>query len=187
MKKEIHYHNNIDFPKVRQTDIEGVYADGDIVHTTGNETIDGVKTFTSRPILRQGINFSDIGSEVTYSNELNFAGSNGEVAFTSQGAIVASNDITAFSDKRLKQDLRVIDNALDKVNSLTGYTYRRTDTGSKQTGLIAQDLLKVLPEAVHENEEGMLSVAYGNTVGLLVEAIKQLTEEVEELKRELGK
>lgn len=94
------------------------------------------------------------------------------------------------SDKRFKSDLKVIDNALAKVKSLTGYTGNRD--GSEFTGLIAQDLQAVLPEAVsvmgpytlQSNVNGKkkgdiipdaLGVAYGDTVGLLVEAIKELS------------
>ena len=72
---------------------------------------------------------------------------------------------------------------MDKVSSLTGYTFDRIDTGESQTGLIAQDVLKVLPEAVGCAEDGTLTLAYGNLVGLLVEAIKELKGEIEELKR----
>lgn len=92
-------------------------------------------------------------------------------ANTTAGTILASGNITAFSDIRLKKDLVQIPNALNKVQQLTGYTYTRIDSGDKQTGLVAQDVQKILPEAVVEGE--YLSVAYGNMVGLLVEAIKE--------------
>jgi hypothetical protein len=99
----------------------------------------------------------------------------------STGDLTAAGNVTAFSDSRLKTDLEVIPDALNKVQQLTGYNYTRIDTGVRQTGLIAQDLQKVLPEAVINNGE-YLSVAYGNLVGLLVEAIKELKQEIEELK-----
>jgi hypothetical protein len=96
------------------------------------------------------------------------------------GNFTASGNVTAYSDIRLKKDLVQIPNALDKVQQLTGYTYTRIDTGEKQTGLVAQDVQKVLPEAVIDGEH--MSVAYGNLVGLLVEAIKELRAEVAALK-----
>lgn len=95
--------------------------------------------------------------------------------------VVSTGDITAFSDARLKTNLERIDNALFKVCTLTGYTYTRTDTGAEQTGLLAQDVQKVLPEAVHTTDTGTLSIAYGNLVGLLVEAVKELKNEVDRL------
>ena len=73
---------------------------------------------------------------------------------------------------------------LAKINTLHGYTYNRKDIedGTRHTGVIAQEVQKVLPEAVMEDEDGTLSVAYGNMVGLLIEAIKELTAEVDRLK-----
>ena len=70
------------------------------------------------------------------------------------------------------------------MQSINGVTFNRTDLnlGRKQTGLIAQELQKVLPEAVIETSDGTLAVAYGNVVGLLVEAIKELKSEIEVLK-----
>jgi len=100
------------------------------------------------------------------------------------GNILASGNITAFSDERLKTDLQPIPDALDKVMSLTGYTYTRTDSGERQTGVVAQDVQKVLPEAVNDSGE-YLSVAYGNMVGLLIEAIKDQQKQIDELKARL--
>ena len=101
---------------------------------------------------------------------------------TVDGSITAGGNVTAYSDAKLKENLEVIPNALEKVSTLTGYTFDRIDTGESQTGLLAQDVLKVLPEAVGHAEDGTLTLAYGNLVGLLVEAIKELKEEIEELK-----
>lgn len=95
------------------------------------------------------------------------------------GNLLANGNVTAFSDARLKTNIEPISNAVDKVLSLTGITYTRKDTNAVGTGLIAQDVQKVLPQAVLENEDGYLSVAYGNLVGLLVEAIKELNAKVE--------
>lgn len=99
---------------------------------------------------------------------------------TTGGSIVASGNITAYSDINLKTDLVKITSALDKVGQLTGYTFTRKDTGKRQTGLVAQEVQKVLPEAVLDGEH--LSLAYGNLVGLLVEAIKELKSEIDSLK-----
>lgn len=92
------------------------------------------------------------------------------------GDILASGDVTASSDRRLKTDIKRIENALDKVCSLGGYTYVMNDKPS--SGLIAQEVLEVLPEVVHGSEETNYSLAYGNIVGLLVEAIKELKEKI---------
>ena len=88
------------------------------------------------------------------------------------GDILASGDIVAFSDRRLKSNIERIEGALDKVCALGGYTFTMNDKPS--TGLIAQEVLEVLPEAVHGSEETQYSLAYGNMIGLLVEAVKEL-------------
>ena len=81
------------------------------------------------------------------------------------GEITASGDITAFSDESIKENVEVIEDAVDKVQQLNGYTFDRTDVEtSRQTGVIAQEVLKVLPEAVGE-KDGIHTVAYGNMVG----------------------
>lgn len=119
------------------------------------------------------------------ANALNTGNSYTMAGLTVNGAITATGDITAFSDARLKTDLVRIEGALDKVEALTGYVYTRLDTGAKQTGLIAQDVQAVLPEAVAEGEH--LSVAYGNLMGLMVEAIKELRAEVATLREQAVK
>ena len=95
------------------------------------------------------------------------------------GNILATGDITAFSDKRYKDDLVVIESALDKVKRLTGYTY--TLHGNRSAGLLAQDVLEVLPEVVKGSEETNYSLAYGNLMGLVVEAIKDLDKKIDRI------
>ena len=113
-----------------------------------------------------------------------------KVTFDSSGNAVFSGNVTAYgtsSDIRLKENVEVIPNALDKVKQLKGITFNYIKDGNKSTGLIAQDLEKVLPDAVYvtsdvdEGEDKHLAIRYGNTVGLLVEAIKELEARVKEL------
>jgi len=104
------------------------------------------------------------------------------------GAATFNNDVTAFSDERLKRDIETIPNALDKVCQMRGVTFERIDDeGHKSMGVIAQEVEKIIPEVVREDksEEKIKSVAYGNMVGVLIEAIKELKAEVEELKSQL--
>jgi hypothetical protein len=90
------------------------------------------------------------------------------------GNIYASGNIIMYSDARLKDNIRVIENALDKVCSLSGYTFTKRGETVHNTGVLAQEVLRVLPEVVHGSEETNYSVAYGNMVGILIEAIKEL-------------
>ena len=105
------------------------------------------------------------------------------------GNIHAQGDVTAYSDRRLKDNIQKIDGALDKVSNLTGYTYDRTDINEKQAGVIAQEVLEVMPELVRGSEESLYTVAYGNMAALFIESIKELKEivakqqiEIEELR-----
>ena len=98
------------------------------------------------------------------------------------GTIVASSNITAYSDERLKSNVETIPNALEKVNALRGVSFDKD--GERGLGVIAQEVEKVLPELVLDGEE-YKSVAYGNMVGVLIEAIKELTKEVEDLKKQI--
>ena len=127
---------------------------------------------------------TDVGLYRRSSNSLGFSLGSNEVYFTSLGGIVADDDITAFSDRRLKEDLIVIDNALDKVDLLNGYTYeKKGPSAQRYAGVVAQEVAEVLPEVVRTDDNtGMQHVAYGNMVALLIEAIKELRAEVEELK-----
>jgi hypothetical protein len=108
---------------------------------------------------------------------------NGAERFTfsrTNGNFTAVGDVAAYSDKRLKYDVKKIENALEKVKKLQGVTfYKFTDPTSRSTGLIAQDVAEVMPEVVNYDEQGYLTVAYGNLIGLLVEAIKELTGVIE--------
>ena len=98
---------------------------------------------------------------------------------TTGGAITASGDITAFSDERLKSDIETIDNALDKVMNMRGVSF--TKQAERKIGVIAQEVEKVLPEVVSDGE--YKSVAYGNMVGVLIEAIKELKSQLDNHKQ----
>ena len=106
------------------------------------------------------------------------------VSITNSGNITVNGTVTANSDIRIKEDIEVIENAVNKIKQLRGVTYIRKDLEDKKrhTGVIAQDVLEVLPEAVEGSEETTYTVAYGNMVGLLIEAIKEQQSEIDELK-----
>jgi len=105
------------------------------------------------------------------------------------GALNVTGDITAFytSDQRLKDNITPIPNALDKVLSISGNTFDWNEKSGKEgtdVGVVAQEILEVLPEAVTTRDNGYLAVRYEKLVPLLIEAIKELKQEVKELKGE---
>lgn len=189
-------------------DVSGLQAalDG-MVKTAGEQSISGLKTFNNSLVLQGDAPTLFLKGTTHLSSMVHVAGNyfyilRGEVNSTTWtmvngqwpltidltnnnaifgGNVTASGTVTGSSDIRLKTDLTKIEGALGKVCSLNGYTYTRRDTGERQTGVVAQEVQKVLPEAVVDNG-GTLSAAYGNMVGLLIEAIKELKAEVDQLK-----
>lgn len=115
-----------------------------------------------------------VGNTPTWQNNL---------ILNQNGDLTALGDVSGNSDRRLKTNIEKIENALEKVMLITGYTFDRIDVDRpRQAGVMAQDMLKALPEVVGEDPNGMLTVAYGNMMGLVIEAIKELKSEVDELK-----
>ena len=105
------------------------------------------------------------------------------------GNLTTAGNVTAYSDIRLKENIEVIPNAVEKVQALRGVTYNRNDTDTPEqshTGVIAQEVEAVLPQAVSEDASGIKNVAYGNMVGLLIEAIKEQQTQIDELKALVG-
>jgi hypothetical protein len=138
----------------------------------------GITSFpslTSIPTTIAGYGITDSASTPTDVGLGNLSSSGNNLA----GDFTATGNITAYSDERLKSNIEVIHNALEKVLSIRGVTY---DMNNKRgTGVIAQELEKVLPEAVKDDEFGMKSVAYGNIIGLLVESIKEQQVQIDRL------
>lgn len=106
------------------------------------------------------------------------------------GNILATGTITPGSDIRWKENIVKIDSALFKISLLEGVTYDWKDKevrgSDRQIGLIAQDVEKAFPEAVKKDNEGYMSVNYDGLVGALVEGIKELKAEIEELKKKIS-
>jgi len=168
------------------------------VLTGSGRTVTALNSFTAGP----GIVFNDgaAGASLYYTSgntTLNIAkadlsaipvvsaGTLSCGAINCTSTITASGDITAFSDARLKKNIVQIDNALQKLESIRGVYYERLN-GERSIGVIAQEVETLVPEAVYNNLDGLKSVAYGNLVGLLIEAIKEQQSEINDLKRSVS-
>lgn len=111
---------------------------------------------------------------------------NGERLYVS-GAIRATGTITANSDITLKKNLSKIENALEKVEQINGYTYEfKADDSKRHAGVIAQEIEGVLPEIVNKGNDGLLGVEYGNISALLIEAIKEQQKKIQDLELKLN-
>ena len=148
------------------------------------------------------VNLDSNGNDSNANHSSFFIGKHGQATSTISNLfkvdgetadVTTSGNVTAYgspSDIRLKENIEVIPNAVEKVQKLDGITFTYKKDGKRSTGLIAQQLQEVLPEVVYEaediqTEEKHLAVRYGNVVGLLVEAIKeqqtQLTAQQEQI------
>ena len=122
----------------------------------------------------------------------------GMAASSTSGRLDCTNDVAAFSssDRRWKKNIINISNPLDKISKIGGYEFdwkelteeeRETQHGNSghDVGVIAQEIQEVLPEVVKERDNGYLAVDYEKIVPLLIESIKELKNEVEELKKKV--
>lgn len=98
-----------------------------------------------------------------------------------QNNITIKGNVVNDSDYRIKSDVKVIENALSKIKKISGYTFIKNGVSPRETGVIAQEIKEVLPEAVFEHKDGLLGVAYGNVIGLLIEGIKELSDKIDNL------
>jgi len=171
-------------------DSSGNFSAGTITATlTGNassatsaSSADQIKTTTRSTAATHYLTFvdSDNGSataETLYTDA-------GITYNPSTNDLTASGNVTAYSDISLKENIETISNALEMVNSLRGVRFNRKDLEGNplQIGVVAQEVEKIVPEVVKTADDGLKSVAYGNLIGVLIEAIKELSAEVEELK-----
>lgn len=142
----------------------------------------------------------NVGTILTFTNPF-FATSENSGDLIVQGNIYATGNITAYyaspSDVRLKENVVKIDNALERVKQISGVFYDWTeeyvatlpnaDTFVKaDTGVIAQDVQQAIPQAVTTNDKGYLGVKYEKLAGLIIEAIKELAADVEEIKKKIN-
>ncbi len=179
------------------------------IPTNTNQLTNGAGFVTSSGVTSVATGNGLTGGTITSTGTLSMSGSyTGNFAVS--GAITATGEITAYySDKRLKENIKPIENALAKTLSLHGVTYNANDVAAsfgytnkeKQVGLLAQDVKAVLPEViapapfdvkvvdgkeVSKSGEDYITVKYEKIVALLVEAIKELNDKVESLESQLG-
>lgn len=136
--------------------------------TIGNATITisagnglgGGAAFTTNQTSNETISLS-----VNTGNGLTISSDSVQMSGSYTGTFTATGDICAYSDASLKTNVQTIEGAMGKVDAIRGVTFDRLADGSTSTGVIAQELESVLPEAVQTDENGVKMVAYGNVTG----------------------
>jgi hypothetical protein len=184
----------------------GSYYDGNntnyYVNPDGSSVLAGSLTVSNNNATGGGIILADDGDIVdlndaycsmrfSYGVRVFSANRGGSAVHTlhSNGTFTASGDVVAYSDARVKENIEPIKNALEKTLNLKGVYYNRTDKEdkSRKVGVIAQEIIEFLPEVVTEDDQGMLGVSYGNITAVLIEAIKEQQQQIDELKSLLNK
>ena len=126
-----------------------------------------------------------IGTNTT----INFNGGSSStgVTITSAGAILASDDITAFSssDINLKKNIKRIEKPLEKINNIGGYMFDWRENNLHDTGVIAQEIEKIIPEITITRLNGIKAVKYEKMVVLLIEGMKEQQEQIKDLQQEI--
>jgi hypothetical protein len=164
--------------------IASAYLDGDTAHLTETQTFSGAKTFSAAVSVT-----NSTASTTTTTGALLVTGGVGI-----GGALNVGGDVVAYasSDERLKDNIELISNPIEKVQSLKGVTWSWNENADElqkslpNVGVIAQDVEKVLPQLVHDRENGFKGVDYAKLTGLLIEAIKEQQKQIDELKSKLG-
>ena len=151
------------------------YGDGSQLQNVGVTVTDDTSTNATRYVLFDDATSGSVSSINVSSTKLTYNPSTGELTSTL---------VTSSSDERLKENIRNIDDPLNKVLSLRGVEFDRIDNGDHQIGVIAQEVEKVIPQVVYGTDTK--TVAYGNLVGLLIEALKEQNRRIDELERRLG-
>ena len=122
------------------------------------------------------------GTKIYYnSGNVGIGASDASESLEVIGNVKASGDFISLSDFSLKENIEPIDDSLNIINGLNGVFFNFIDEDRRQVGFIAQEVEDVLPEVVFESN-GIKSVSYAKIVAVLVEAVKELRKEIEELK-----
>jgi hypothetical protein len=170
-----------------RVNVNGSLNTSSFIDCGGQVTIPNNTSYNIKDVSNNNVDilkFNPSNETTLKGNTINFNNMSNTLVATinSTGTFTANGDVVAFSDISLKKDITKIENALQKVEKLNGVEFTRIETEKKNIGLIAQEVEKIIPEVVHETN-GIKSVAYGNLVGLLIEAVKELSEEIKELKK----
>jgi alpha-tubulin suppressor-like RCC1 family protein len=142
----------------------------------GITVTDDTSTNATRYLTFTSATSGSISTENVSSTKLTFNPSTGD--------LTVGGNVTANSDLNLKEDIVTIPDALQKVRDMRGVSFSWKENGRKSIGVVAQEVEKVLPELVNETD-GVKSVAYGNIIGLLIEAIKEQDKRIDDLERRL--
>uniref|UniRef100_A0A6C0CF53 Peptidase S74 domain-containing protein n=1 Tax=viral metagenome TaxID=1070528 RepID=A0A6C0CF53_9ZZZZ len=161
-------------------------------HTINSYGILNIRSYDNTPLITTNVDNLNtvcigIGIDMPVPTSGNYTCNliliNYETTFTSNvninSNLYISGSILTPSDSNLKRNINKIQNSIEKINNISGYTYERIDTGNIESGLLAQEVINILPEVVEFNKNtNHYNISYGNMAGLFVESIKTLNDKI---------
>jgi hypothetical protein len=136
---------------------------------------------TSRTVSVAGTSINTGNTLVARDVSGDFTAGTVNVTNLNASQTIIAQDFDSISDNKVKENVQTVENALEIINALRGVSFDWKKTGNKSYGVIAQEISKILPELVKDGE--IKSVNYNGLVGVLIEAVKELSAEIESLKR----
>lgn len=170
------------------------------INNVQNNNIIAINNYVASAYNQANSSLSSSGGTISSSLYITTSLGVGTAASGSTGEIRATGEITAYysSDETLKENIVIIDNALDKLKQVRGVMYDWKDSvvqsrgglddyfvRKHDTGVIAQDVEKVLPEVVANRPDGTKAVRYEKLAGIIIQAINELAEQVEDIKKRI--
>jgi hypothetical protein len=136
---------------------------------------------TSRTVSVAGTSINTGNTLVARDVSGDFTAGTVNVTNLNASQTIIAQDFDSISDNKVKENVQTVENALEIINALRGVSFDWKETGNKSYGVIAQEIAKILPALVKDGE--IKSVNYNGLIGILIEAVKELSAEIESLKR----
>jgi len=169
-------YSNYDFDDDSDNDGDGTLTLNEIEQTPDIKTITTQYDYVFTEGRLKGIKNINYTSNVIFTEQTTPIMSLNQDDITMHQRLICALGTTTGSDRRIKDNINRIENALDKIDRLNGVSYFNKLSKSNEIGLIAQDVREVIPEVVVDNN--ILGIQYGNMIGLLIEGIKELRKEI---------
>jgi len=192
------YHSG-DHSIIQDTGTGDLQLKGSILKIRGTSTGENMGVFTENTSVDLYYNgskkFETVHTGINVTGAITASTHILAAQITSSGDVVAAGDVVAYytSDERLKDNIEVIKGSLDKIGEIRGVEFDWNEEApgwarerGHDVGVIAQEVQKVVPEIVVERKSGYLGVDYKRLVPLLIESVKELKQEVEDLKKKVN-
>ena len=169
-------YSNFDFDADDDTNDDGTLLGNEVLQTPEKKTIITEYDYIFTEGRLKGIKNINYTSNVIFTEQTTPIMSMNQDDITMHQRLICALGTTTGSDRRIKDNINKIENALDKIDKLDGVSYFNKLSKSNEIGLIAQDVREIIPEVVVDSD--IMGIQYGNMIGLLIEGIKELRKEI---------